>query len=65
MRDLLTQLLQINPENRLSSAELMKLPVFDDICGDQDARIFKPTKILKLPIDFENPITSTEQTDVI
>lgn len=47
----------------MSAAELMKLPFFDDI-REQDARIFKPTKILKLPIDFENPI-STEETDAI
>lgn len=61
--DLLKQLLQINPESRMSAAELMKLPVFDDI-REQDARIFKPSKILKLPIDFENPI-STEEKDAI
>lgn len=63
IKELLKQLLQINPENRMSAAELMKLPFFDDI-REQDARIFKPTKILKLPIDFENPI-STEETDAI
>ena len=47
IKELLKQLLQINPENRMSAAELMNLPNYEDI-REKDARIFKPTKILKV-----------------
>ena len=36
----------------------MKLPVFDDI-RDQGARIYKPSKVLQLSIDFEKPIANS------